>query len=55
MYNFLKQQCRMPSKGLPKVRGRKQTKTLQESKYENKRLRIEVELLQDFLQFAERM
>ena len=39
---------------LPKQRGRKPAKTLQEYKYENKRLKMEVELLRDFLQSAER-
>ena len=40
---------------LPKSRGRKPAKTLQEYKYENKRLKMEVELLRDFLQSTERM
>lgn len=35
--------------GIPKQRGRKPAKTLQEYKYENKRLKMEVELLRDFL------
>ena len=39
---------------LPKTRGSKPAKTLQEYKYENKRLRMEVELLRDFLQRTER-
>ena len=39
----------------PKKRGRKPAKTLQEYKYENKRLKMEVELLRDFLQSVERM
>ena len=34
---------------VPKQRGRKPAKTLQEYKYENKRLKMEVELLRDFL------
>lgn len=33
----------------------KPAKTLQEYKYENKRLKMEVKLLQDFLQSTERM
>ena len=37
-----------------KQRGRKPAKTLQEYKYENKRLKMEVELLRDFLQSVER-
>ncbi len=35
--------------GIPKQRRRKPAKTLQEYKYENKRLKMEVELLRDFL------
>ena len=38
----------------PKQWGRKPAKTLQEYKYENKRLKMEVELLRDFLQSVER-
>ena len=37
-----------------KPRGRKPAKTLQEYKYENKRLRMENELLRDFLSLTER-
>jgi transposase len=40
---------------VPKVRGRKPAKTLQEYKYENKRLKMENELLRDFLSLTERM
>lgn len=40
--------------GIPKPRGRKPAKTLAEYKYENKRLKMENELLRDFLQFTER-
>ena len=39
---------------LPRRRGRKPARTLQEYKYENKRLKMENELLRDFLQFMER-
>ena len=39
---------------VPKLRGRKPAKTLQEYKYENKRLRMENELLRDFLSLTER-
>lgn len=35
---------------MPKQRGRKPAKTLAEYKYENKRLKMENELLRDFLQ-----
>ena len=38
-----------------KSRGRKTAKTLQEYKYENKRLKMEVELLRDFLSRTEGM
>ena len=40
---------------LPKQRGRKPAKTLQEYKYENKRLKMENELLRDFHSLTERM
>ena len=40
--------------GIPKQRGRKPAKTLQEYKYENKRLKMENELLRDFLSLTER-
>ena len=39
---------------LPKTRGRKPAKTLAEYKYENKRLKMENELLRDFLRSIER-
>ena len=41
---------RRKERRIPKTRGRKPAKTLQEYKYENKRLKMEVELLRDFLQ-----
>ena len=37
------------TKPIPKYRGKKPAKTLQEYKYENKRLKMENELLRDFL------
>ena len=40
---------------LPKQRGHKPARTLQEYKYENKRLKMENELLRDFLLSVERM
>ena len=55
VHNLLKRQRRKAVKGKPKFRGRKPAKTLQEYKYENKRLKMEVELLRDFLQSTERM
>ena len=54
VHNLLKRQRRKAAKGMPKFRGRKPAKTLQEYKYENKRLKMEVRLLQDFLQSTER-
>ena len=55
VHNLLKRQRRKAAKGMPKFRGRKPAKTLQEYKYENKRLKMKVKLLQDFLQLTERM
>ena len=55
VHNLLKRQRRKAVKGMPKYRGRKPAKTLQEYKYENKRLKMEIKLLQDFLQSTERM
>ena len=55
VHNLLKRQRRKAAKGAPKFRGKKPAKTLQEYKYENKRLKMEVKLLQDFLQSTERM
>ena len=55
VHNLLKRQRRKEAKGMQKIRGRKPTKTLQEYKYENNRLKMEVKLLQDFLQSTERM
>ena len=54
VHNLLKRKRRKAAKGMPKFRGRKPAKTLQEYKYENKRLKMEVELLRDFLQSTER-
>ena len=55
IHNLLKRQRRKAAKDRPTFRGRKPAKTLQEYKYENKRLKMEVKLLQDFLQSTERM
>ena len=55
--NELKKELREKHKqtaGIPKARGRKPAKTLQEYKYENKRLKMENELLRDFLSLTER-
>ncbi len=49
VHELLKRERKKELKGIPKQRGRKAAKTLQEYKYENKRLKMEVELLRDFL------
>lgn len=51
---LLKRERRKRIHSEPKQRGRKPAKTLQEYKYENKRLKMEVELLRDFLLLTER-
>ena len=52
--NLLYRERKKEIQGVPRVRGRKPVKTLQEYKYENKRLKMEVELLRDFLSLTER-
>ena len=42
-------QCWLKEPVIPKMRGRKPAKTLAEYKYKNKRLKVENELLRDFL------
>ena len=49
VHELLKRERKKEQQGVPKQRGRKLAKTLQEYKYENKRLKMEVELLRDFL------
>ena len=46
---LLKRERRKAAQGVSTRRGRKPAKTLQEYKRENKRLKMEVELLRDFL------
>ena len=46
---------RRKARQVPKARGRRPARTLQEYKYENKRLKMENELLRDFLSLTERM
>lgn len=53
--NLLYREQHKELSGVPKKRGRKPAKTLQEYKYENKRLQMENELLRDFLSELERM
>ena len=54
IHNLLKRERKKEVRGIPKARGRKPAKTLAEYKYENKRLKMENELLRDFLQSTER-
>lgn len=50
VHELLKRERKKKVQGVQKPRGRKPAKTLQEYKYENKRLKMENELLRDFLQ-----
>ena len=54
VHALLKRERKKEQQGVPKQRGRKPAKTLQEYKYENKRLKMEVELLRDFLSLTGR-
>jgi len=54
VHNLLKRERKKELQGIPKQRGRKPALTLQEYKYENKRLKMENELLRDFLSLTER-
>ena len=54
IHELLKRERKKETQGIPKQRGRKPAKTLQEYKYENKRLKMENELLRDFLLLTER-
>ena len=51
---LLRRERRKAVQGIPVHRGRKPAKTLEEYKYENKRLKMGVELLRDFLSLIER-
>lgn len=51
---LLARERKKKAEGVPKRRGRKPAKTLAEYKYENKRLKMENELLRDFPQSPER-
>lgn len=50
--SLIKRERKKAVQGIPKQRGRKPAKTLQEYKYENKRLKMENELLRDFLSLS---
>ncbi len=52
--NLLYRERHKQISGIPKTRGRKPAKTLQDYKYENRRLKMENELLRDFLSLTER-
>ena len=54
IHNLLKRQRRKAANEKPKYRGRTPAKTLQKYKYENKQLKMEVELLRDFLRLGGR-
>ena len=54
VHELLKRERRKEISGIPKQRERKPAKTLREYKYENKRFKMEVELLRDFLLLTER-
>ena len=53
VHELLKRERKKEIEGVPKTRRRKPAKTLAEYKYENKRLKMENELLRDFLRFTE--
>lgn len=54
VHALLKRERKKEISGVSKQRGRKPAQTLQEYKYENKRLKMENELLRDFLSLTER-
>ncbi len=54
VHGLLKRERKKEERGIPKQRGRKPAKTLAEYKYENQRLKMENELLRDFLRLTER-
>ena len=52
IHNLLKRERKKELQGIQKQRSRKPAKTLQEYKNENKRLKMENELLRDFLSLS---
>ena len=52
VHTLLKWERKKEIQGISKQRGRKPAKTFAEYKYENKRLKMENELLRDFLRFT---
>lgn len=49
IHDLLKRERKKEIQGIPKQRGRKPARTLQEYKYENQRLKMENTLLRDFI------
>lgn len=49
IHDLLKRERKKAKQVLPKQRGRKPARTLKEYKYENQRLKMENELLRDFI------
>ncbi len=54
MHKLLTRERKKEAQGIPKQRGRKAAKTLADYKYENKRLKMENELLRGFLRLTGR-
>ena len=54
VHHLLVRERKKETQGIPKQRGRKAARTLAEHKYENKRLKMENELLRDFLRLTGR-
>ncbi len=53
IHQLLKRERKKELQGIGKQRGRKPARTLAKYKYENKRLKMENELLRDFLRLTE--
>ena len=49
IHDLLKRERKKEIQGIPKQRGRKPARTLQEYKYENQRLKMENAVLRDFI------
>lgn len=49
IHDLLKRERKKEIQGIPKQRGRKPARTLQEYKYENQRMKMENTLLRDFI------
>jgi len=54
IHNLLKRQRHKAANEKPKYRSRKPAKTLREYKYENERLKMEADLLRNFLRLGRR-